>query len=118
MYKMVIQAVMLTAAAVFFIFFKSDNLRHASQTGDLSALASGSVKSAYSDIDMSGPDPIYEQPFYKKYDPRKLWRDRPKTVKLAPKSVRVSSDKVGVDAKAALMSQGIDPETVSVVTLK
>ncbi|WP_417243568.1 hypothetical protein [Celeribacter sp.] len=118
MYKMVIQAVMLTAAAVFFIFFKSDNLRHASQTGDLSALTSGAVRSAYADIDMSGPDPVYSQPFYKKYDPRKLWSERPKTVRLSPKSIRVEPAQAGADVTAALREKGVNPDTVSVVKLK
>ncbi|MEN8888135.1 MAG: hypothetical protein ABF243_04615 [Celeribacter marinus] len=118
MYKMVVQAVMLTVAAVTFIFFKSDNLRHAAQTGDVSALTALVVQSKYADIDMSGADPVYAEPFYKKYDPRALWRERSKTITLDPKSIHVASGQVGGDATAALLAQGIDPSKVTVVKLK
>lgn len=121
MYKVVMQAVLFSAGALFFIFNKSDGLRHASQSGDISALVSDGVASKYSDIDMTGPDPVYEESFAQKYDPRKLWRERPKTVSLNTKTIKAAPANSDAEAEALarkLAQDGITADKVSVVTLK
>lgn len=121
MYKMVIQAVLFSAGALFFIFNKSDGLRSASQSGDISALVAGGAASKYSDIDMTGPDPVYRESFADKYDPRKLWNERPKSAKLNTKTIKVAPATSDAEADALarrLAADGISADKVSVVKLK
>ncbi|WP_417248452.1 hypothetical protein [Celeribacter sp.] len=120
MYKMVLQAVLFSAGALYFIFNYSDGLRSASRSGNIAALTSGSVASKYADIDMTGPDPIYQETLFEKYDPRKLWRDRPKTVRLNTKTIKVAPSTANEEAMALskhLAKDGISPDKVSVVKL-
>lgn len=121
MYKMVIQAVMFTAAALCFIVFKSDNLRNASRSGDLTALVDTSVASKYADIDMSGPDPIYNQskPFYDKLDPRKLWKEKPKKARLNVKTIKAPTQSAAQSELAKkLKKDGLSEADLRVVKLK
>lgn len=122
MFKMVIQAVMLSAAAIFFIMTKSDGLRAASQTGDFSSLAQVAANDqggALSDLGamserlQNGETGIT----WAKYDPRRLWRDRPKSIRLNPKTIKVDPKDAGKDRAALLAAKGLDPATVTVVRL-
>lgn len=122
MYKMVIQAVLLSAAAIFFIMTKSDGLRAASQTGDISSLtqvagdgSGGSLADlgAVSERMKSGDHGIS----LTKYDPRRLWENRPKSMRLKPKTIRVTPSESGQDRATALAAKGLDPSKVTVVHL-
>lgn len=93
MYKMVIQAVMLCAAAMFFIFMKSDDLRAASKTSDVS--------------------PLVQVPNWSQYDPRRLWQTRSKSIRLNPKTIRVEAQDFG----AIWAAKRLNPATISVVRL-
>lgn len=115
MYKMVIQAVMMAAAAFFFIMTRSDGLRTASNSGDISAIAQvaagngdglSGISGAIADAQSGGIE-------WSKYDPRRLWKDRPKTIKLAPKTIQASSDTGGQSIEELLTQKGIDPSTVT-----
>jgi hypothetical protein len=121
MYKMVIQAVLLSGAAIFFIATKSDGLRAAATSGDFSAIA----RVAGSDANASGSgsglggltDALADGVEWAKYDPRQLWQDRPKTIKLSPKTIRVDPEAVPEDRAALLAAHGLDPSLVTVVKL-
>ncbi len=135
MYKLVLQAFLFSALAIGFIVFKSDGLRHAAQTGDMSHLSSTSVAAAsYMSLtnQLSGKSGhataghgTYDaygsarQPWYAKYDPRIFWRERPKQIKLNPKTIRApQSDGKTPDSLAAqLAKKGLRVEDVSVVKL-
>lgn len=135
MYKLVLQAVLFSALAIGFIVFKSDGLRHAAQTRDMSHLSSTSVAAAsymsltdqlsgksghasagYGTYDAHGSP---SQPWYVKYDPRQLWHARPKQIKLNPKTIRVpQSDGASPDSLADQLAQkGLSVENVNVVQL-
>lgn len=143
MFRMVIQAVLFSALALGFIVTKSDGLRHASQTGDMSYLAStGGAAGAYgklsgalaggatgiaSDFKIPGKgyDPYAPQPWYEKYDPRQLFSGKAKTIRVAsrlsPETVRVTdAQKAATNDSLAdqLAAQSLSNDVVSVVTLK
>lgn len=116
MYKMVFHCLLLTALALGFILTKSDGLRRAAQTGDMTYLAQTS-QIALPSLTASA----YGQavPWYVKYDPRKLWRDWPRKAELNTKIVRVQ-DRFAArkDTLAAqLAAQGLSPDVVTVVKL-
>jgi hypothetical protein len=122
MFKMVIQAVMLSAAALFFIFTKSDGLRAASKTGDFSSIAqvadSGqggglSELGAMSERFQSGEYGVN----WAKYDPRRLWQDRPKSIRLNTKTIHVDPTDANQDHAALMAAKGLDPSVVTVVHL-
>ncbi|MBU2936633.1 hypothetical protein [Pacificibacter sp. 1_MG-2023] len=119
MLKMVIQAVILSAAALFFIFSKSDGLRAASKTGDLSSLAQ--VADNSHDTGLSDLGVISERfqngVNWAKYDPRRLWQDRPKSIRLNTKTIRVDPTDAGQDLVAIMAAKGLDPSTVTTVQL-
>lgn len=120
MYKMVIQAVLLSGAAIFFIATKSDGLRSASQSGDFSSLAQVAAGNGEHDGlgGLSGMADAFKGEFeWANIDPRRLWNERPKTLKVTPKTIRVDSDAAPVDQTAFLASQGLDPSSVTVVKL-
>jgi len=135
MYKLVFQAVLFSALAIGFVVFKSDGLRQAAQTGDISHLSSTSVAAAsymsltdqlsgksghasagYGTYDAYGSP---SQPWYAKYDPRQLWRAHPRQIKLNPKTILAPhSDGESPDSLAAqLAKKGLNAEDVSVVKL-
>jgi hypothetical protein len=139
MYKLVLQAVLFSTLAIGFIVFKSDGLRHAAQTGDMSHLSSTSVaaasymsltdqlsgQSGHAAASAAASNGRYDaygsrsQPWYVKYDPRQLWHARPKQIKLNPKTIRVpQSDGASPDSLADQLAQkGLSVENVNVVKL-
>lgn len=122
MYKMVIQAVMLSAAALFFIMTKSDGLRAASKTGDFSSLAQVAGDGDGGSLaDLGAMSDRYKAGDYgvdwAKYDPRRLWTDRPKTIRLKPKTIQVQPTEAGQDRAALLAAKGLDPSKITVVRL-
>lgn len=136
MKKMVIQAVLFSAMAIFFIATKSDGLRTAAQTGDVAhlqnsgtlgqsaATLAGALGGGKPTVEYKAPDrgwdPYAEEKWHQKlakYDPRKLWGGGSKTLKVTPKTVKVADQPQG-DMATALAAKGIDPATVTVVKLK
>lgn len=122
MFKMVIQAVILSAAALFFIFSKSDGLRDASKTGDFSSLAQ--VADNGQDAGLSDLNVMSERfqngaygVNWAKYDPRRLWQDRPKSMRLNTKTIRVDPADTGQDLVAIMAAKGLDPSIVTTVQL-
>ena len=128
MYKMVIQAVLFSAMALSFIVFKSDGLRQASQTGDFSQLSGASSLSSLDILGGSASSSLLsgnpsvsgaaDAPWYVKFDPRTLWKNRPKLAELKPKTYKAPDVNPEGDLAAVLQAKGLDPSAVSVVKLK
>lgn len=125
MSRMVLQAILFTVLAVGFIVTKSDGLRSAAQSGDISALAAGgssvSLLSEFSNM-AGGGDTMGargQEPWYAKLDPRQLWRDQPKTIRLNPKTITVSprGGEEERDLAAQMAAHGLKGEVVSIVKL-
>lgn len=122
MFKMVIQAVMLSAAALFFIFSKSDGLRAASKTGDFSSIAQVAGNGQEGGLsDLGAMSERFQNGDYgvnwAKYDPRRLWQDRPKSIRLNPKTIHVDPADAEQDLAAVMAAKGLDPEIVTTVYL-
>lgn len=118
MYKMVLQAVILSAAAIFFIMTKSDGLRAVSQTGDLSSLTQAAGDGQGGGFaDLGAISERLTSGDWAKYDPRRLWQDRPKSIKLNPTTIHVAPNETGQDRAALLAAKGLDPSKVTVVHL-
>ncbi|WP_224503645.1 hypothetical protein [Celeribacter litoreus] len=60
------------------------------------------------------------EPWYAQFDPRKLWHEREKTVRLNTKTIRVDPSQVGVEGDLAsrLEAEGLSDDVVSVVKIK
>ncbi|WP_177213087.1 hypothetical protein [Celeribacter neptunius] len=59
------------------------------------------------------------QPWYVQYDPRRLWRERPKQIRLNTKTIRVEPQQASTqdDLAAQLAAKRLEADVVSVVTL-
>jgi hypothetical protein len=120
MYKMVIQAVLFSGVALFFIVTKSDDLSSAAKTGDFSALAQVAARNDDgSDLGgLTGWAATFTSEFQlSDYSPSRLWQERPRTLKVSPKTIRVDPNAPAIDQTAFLASQGLDPSKISVVKL-
>ncbi|GAA3866241.1 hypothetical protein [Celeribacter arenosi] len=130
MLKTAVSAVFLSGLAIFFIVTKSDGLRHAAQTGDAShlqqtesfgsALANATGTGDYA-IPDRGWDPYAPEPWYRKLDPRKLWRGGSKTIKVTPTTMSVSQEDRDLsqhDIEAQLLAKGLSASGVVVRKLE
>jgi hypothetical protein len=101
---------------------KSDGLRAASKTGDFSSLAQVAGNSDDGSLADLGTlsDRIKDGDYgvdWAKYDPRRLWTDRPKSIRLKPKTIQVQPSETGQDRAALLAAKGLDPAKVTVIRL-
>ena len=121
MYKMGFYSLLLTALAMGFIVTKSDGLRRAAQTGDMAYLTQTTPISLPSLTGTGSHGSAYgaTTPWYVKYDPRQLWRDRPQKAELNIKTVRApSGNETRQDTLAAqLAAQGLNADVVTVVKI-
>ncbi|RPE67220.1 hypothetical protein EDD53_1625 [Pacificibacter maritimus] len=107
MIKVVLQAVLFSGAALFFVFAKSDGLRTASQTGDISALAEPRGAEIHKGAGIN----------WAQYDPRALWNNRPKFARLNVKTVQATPAATVQDPTALLAAKGINPAEVTIIKL-
>jgi hypothetical protein len=114
MYKMVIQVVLLSGAAIFFIVSKSDGFRSPASGGGLAAITQVLSSSGNS---LGGADGYGDGFDWSKFDPRQLWNERPKTIALSPKTIRVDPDAAQGDLSAQLAAKGLDPSSITVIKL-
>ena len=113
---------MLSAAALFFIFTKSDGLRTASKTGDFSSIAQVADNGKKGELsDLGAMSERFQNGAYgvnwAKYNPRRLWQDRPKSMRLNTKTIHADPADAGQDLTAVMAAKGLDPSVVSVVRL-
>ncbi|WP_226554282.1 hypothetical protein [Celeribacter naphthalenivorans] len=121
MIKMVFYSLLLTALAMGFIVTKSDGLRRAAQTGEMAYLTQTTPISLASLTGSGSHTSGYgaTTPWYVKYDPRQLWRDRPQRAELNVKTGRVPvGNETRQDTLAAqVAAQGLNSDVVTVVKL-